>query len=139
MPNEVPNQPPLHVKKPIDFAGNQVVLRLGPKRYAVYAHIQPGTVAVHVGQPLMTGQVLAKLGNSGNTTAPHLHFVITDRPQFISSTSLPFVIDRYTLQGNVAPEDLIQALSSGQPIPVTGPSQPESRTHPLVLSVSDFR
>jgi Peptidase family M23 len=103
MPNEVPNLLPEHVKKPIDFAGNQVVLKLGPRRYAVYAHIQPGTVAVHVGQRVKTGQVLAKLGNSGNTTAPHLHLVITDRPQFISSTSLPFVIDRYTHRGDVTP------------------------------------
>ena len=138
MPNEVPNLPPEHVKKPIDFAGNQVVLKLGPRRYAVYAHIQPGTVAVHVGQRVKTGQVLAKLGNSGNTTAPHLHLVITDRPQFISSTSLPFVIDRYTHRGDVTPEDLVAALSAGQPIPITGPAREESRTHPLVLSVSDF-
>jgi murein DD-endopeptidase MepM/ murein hydrolase activator NlpD len=127
------------VKKPIDFSGNQVVLRLGPKRYAVYAHLQPGTVAVKVGQRVRTGRVLAKLGNSGNTTAPHLHLVITDRPQFISATSLPFVIDRYTLQGDVTPEDLIAALSSGQPIPVIGPPRPQSRTHPLVHSVSDYR
>jgi murein DD-endopeptidase MepM/ murein hydrolase activator NlpD len=139
MPDETPNQPPVHVKKPIDFAGNQVVLRLGRKRYAVYAHLEPGSVAVHVGQRVRTGQVLAKLGNSGNSTAPHLHFVITDRPQFISATSLPFVIDRYTLQGNVTPENLVAALTAGQPIPVNGPPQAQSRTHPLVLSVSDFR
>jgi len=138
MPDETPNQSPLHVKKPIDFAGNQVVLRLGSNRYAVYAHLEPGSVAVHVGQRVSTGQVLAKLGNSGNSTAPHLHFVITDRPQFISATSLPFVIDRYTLQGNITPENLVAALTAGQPIPVTGPPQARSRTHPLVLSVSDL-
>jgi hypothetical protein len=49
------------------------------------------------------------------------------------------VIDRYTLQGDVSSEDLIAALSSGQPIPVTGPPRPRSRTHPLVHSVSDYR
>jgi len=138
MPDEIPNQPPTHVKKPIDFAGNQVVLKLGAKRYAVYAHLQPGSVAVHVGQRLRRGQVLAKLGNSGNSTAPHLHFVITDRPQFISATSLPFVIDPYMHQGDVTPENLVAALSAGQPIPVTGPPRAGSRTHPLVLSVSDL-
>jgi murein DD-endopeptidase MepM/ murein hydrolase activator NlpD len=64
-----------------------------------------------------TGQVLAKLGSSGHSTAPHLQFVITDRPQFISATSLPFVIDRYTLQGNITVENLVAALSAGQPFP----------------------
>jgi hypothetical protein len=48
------------------------------------------------------------------------------------------VFDRYTHEGNVTGEDVIQALSSGQPIPVTGPPRPESRTHPLVNTVSDF-
>ena len=85
--------------------------------------------------------MIAKLGNSGNTTAPHLHLVITDRPEFISSSSLPFVIDRYTLQGNITPEDFEEAFSGPQvlPLPVTGPPQGQARTHPLYLSVSKFR
>lgn len=49
--------------------GNHVVLDLGGGRYAFYAHLRKGSVAVHPGDRVRRGQVLAKVGNTGNT--PH--------------------------------------------------------------------
>ncbi|HSU97457.1 MAG TPA: M23 family metallopeptidase, partial [Gemmatimonadaceae bacterium] len=54
--------------------GNHVILDLGGGVYAFYAHMQKDSVAVHVGDRVTRGQVLGKLGNTGNTSAPHLHF-----------------------------------------------------------------
>ncbi len=47
-------------------------------RYAAYLHMQTGSVRVKIGQRLRTGQIIGRLGNSGNTTGPHLHFGIQD-------------------------------------------------------------
>ena len=140
MPEEIPGPEPLHVKEPIDYAGNQVVLQIGPDRWAVYAHLQTGSASVRVGEQVTTGQVLARLGNSGNTEAPHLHFVLTDHPNFVIARSVPFVLDRYTLAGFVTPEAFDAAFAGPVPGPiaVSGSPQPQRHTHPLVLTVADF-
>ena len=62
----------MNVKQPLDFAGNQVVVRIQPGVFATYAHLQPGSIAVGVGEQVRTGQRLGRLGSSGNSTAPHL-------------------------------------------------------------------
>jgi murein DD-endopeptidase MepM/ murein hydrolase activator NlpD len=116
---------------PLDFAGNTVELRIGPGLYACYADMILGSVRVRIGQRVRVGQWIGLLGNSGNTTGPHLHFGIQSRPDCLSRSE-PFEIDRYTLQGTAAP--------TGPPgrIRVIGPSRRERRSLPLILSVATF-
>jgi hypothetical protein len=57
-----------------NLVGNYLVLDLGHGRFALYAHLQPGSLKVKLGDKVKAGQVLARLGNSGNSDAPHLHF-----------------------------------------------------------------
>jgi hypothetical protein len=135
MPEEIPGPEPLHVKEPIDYAGNQVVVQIRPDVWAVYAHLQTGSMNVRVGEQVTTGQVLARLGNSGNTNAPHLHFVLTDHPNFVIARSVPFVLNHYTLAGFVTPEAYRAEVL---PIPISGSPQRQRHTHPLVLTVADF-
>jgi hypothetical protein len=90
------------VRRPRDFAGNSVIERIGRGVYATYAHMQTGSVRVKVGQRLRTGEVIGLLGNSGNTTAPHLHFGIVHGADFFSN-SLPFAFKSFTVQGMAAP------------------------------------
>ncbi|MCA9566592.1 MAG: M23 family metallopeptidase [Myxococcales bacterium] len=54
-------------------AGNHVALRIGTGTHLVLAHLQPGSVAVAVGDEVEEGQVLGRCGNSGNTSEPHVH------------------------------------------------------------------
>jgi len=79
--------------------GNYVILDLGKGRYAFYAHVKPGTIRVKVGDKVKRGQVIGLLGNSGNSTEPHLHFHIADANAPLSSEGLPFVFDSFELQG----------------------------------------
>lgn len=83
----------------IEYAGNYVMLDIGGGRYACYAHCIPGSVKVRPGDRVRKGDVLASLGNSGNSTAPHLHFQICDGPDFFWSRGIPFVIEAYTKVG----------------------------------------
>jgi hypothetical protein len=142
MPEETPRQPPVAVQHAADYAGNHVVVQMQPEVWAIYAHLQPGSISVGVGERVTTGQRLGGLGNSGNTTDPHLHFQISDGPDALSSNSLPFVFDRYTLAGTVAPEAMVAAYtdpSAPREVPIEGPPHAQSGTHPLVLTVQDFR
>lgn len=59
-----------------NVAGNHIVLRCGGPESDTFiglAHLQPGSVAVRPGQKVFVGQPLARVGNSGRTTEPHLH------------------------------------------------------------------
>lgn len=128
--NHLPVAPTVHSAD--EFPGNHAVIKIGPRKYAVYAHLQPGSVRVKPGQRVRTGQVLGLLGNSGNSTAPHLHFSLQDGPHALASTSLPFVIDRFRLQGTAS-------LGPTPPqILVNGRPRRERATYPLTNTVVDF-
>ena len=81
------------------IAGNFVSLDLGKGRYAHYAHLQPGSIRVKVGDRVKPGQVLGLLGNSGNSDAPHLHFQITDGPSFLASEGMPYSLPSFVEEG----------------------------------------
>jgi murein DD-endopeptidase len=79
--------------------GNFVGIDIGGGKYALYAHVQPGSLRVKVGDRVKRGQVIALLGNSGNSTEPHVHFQIADGPSFLAAEGLPYAID-FEVLGN---------------------------------------
>ncbi|MFF4742753.1 M23 family metallopeptidase [Streptomyces sp. NPDC001268] len=70
--------------------GNRVVLDLGDGTWAVYAHLRRGSLAVREGERVSAGQLLARCGNSGNSTEPHLHFQLMDGPDPEAAHGIPF-------------------------------------------------
>ncbi|MCX5036247.1 M23 family metallopeptidase [Streptomyces coelicoflavus] len=54
--------------------GNAIVIKHGNGTYSQYAHLSK--VNVKIGQVVKTGQSIAKSGNTGNSSGPHLHFEI---------------------------------------------------------------
>ncbi len=94
-----------------NVVGNYLVLDLGHERFALYAHLQPGRLRVRVGDRVKAGQVLARLGNSGNSDAPHLHFHLMDANSPLGAEGLPYEIDGFTQLGVSAGPDM---LGSGQ-------------------------
>ena len=75
------------------IGGNHIVLDIGGGRYAFYAHLQPGSLKVKVGDRVTRGQVIGLVGNSGNSTEPHLHFHVSDGISPLGSEGLPYTID----------------------------------------------
>ena len=54
--------------------GNCVVIDHGNSEFSLLAHMQEGSVTVKVGDQVVAGQVIGKLGNSGSSFGPHLHY-----------------------------------------------------------------
>jgi hypothetical protein len=98
LPEQVPGKLPEGATIQM-LAGNHVVVDIGEGRYAFYAHMQPGSLRVKVGDKVVTGQVLGLLGNSGNTDAPHLHLHVMDGPSPLRSNGLPYVFTSFEGQG----------------------------------------
>lgn len=82
-------------------AGNYIMQDIGGGHYAFYAHLQPGSLRVTEGDHVTRGQVIALLGNTGNTTEAHLHFHVSDADDPLMSEGVPFVFDRFRTTGQV--------------------------------------
>jgi hypothetical protein len=58
--------------------GNQVVLRVAENEYLYLCHLKPGSLKVKKGDTVVAGQEIGRVGNSGNTSEPHLHIHLQD-------------------------------------------------------------
>jgi hypothetical protein len=118
--NDIPDNTPVGtLPQPVTLdnaAGNYVVQSLPGRRYALYAHFQPGTVRVAPGERVQPGQVLGLVGNSGNSDEAHLHFHVANRPTLFAANGRPYVFGPFRLDGHV------RNLESGSPTVV--PSAP---------------
>ena len=104
--NTLDDQPPGQLPDPKTITlenvdGNHVVLDIGHGVYAFYAHLEKGSIPLTEGQHVKRGDLLGKLGNTGNTSAPHLHFHLMDGPSPLASNGLPYVIDSFALTGQI--------------------------------------
>jgi hypothetical protein len=122
--------------------GNHVVLDLGGGVFAFYAHMRKGSVTVVPGQAVKRGQRLGKLGNTGNTSAPHLHFHLMEGPSVLGSNGIPYAIDSFALAGRPSPKDVPAASDTvlerswkGDLFPAASPRHGQ---FPLDLDVVDF-
>ncbi|RIX30699.1 M23 family metallopeptidase [Amnibacterium setariae] len=77
---------------PAGVLGNHVVLRLADGTHFVLAHLQAGSVGVRRGDRVAVGQVLARCGNTGSTTEPHLHCQRQDVASVFLATGLPWTV-----------------------------------------------
>ena len=78
--------------------GGHVVIRHADSEYSLLAHLRPGSVAVEPGDRVARGQQIGRCGHSGNSSEPHLHFQVQDRPDFTMATSLPVQFDDVTVE-----------------------------------------
>lgn len=81
-----------------NVAGNTVTLDLGGGQFALYAHLEPGSVRVKKGDRVKRGHALGRIGNSGDSREPHLHFEVMDNPDLLAGEGLPYLIDRYEIR-----------------------------------------
>jgi murein DD-endopeptidase len=80
-------------------AGNYVILDLGRGNFALYAHLQPRSIRLRVGQKVRRGQVLGLLGNSGKSEGPHLHFHVMNSNAVVEAEGVPYIFEAFEVQG----------------------------------------
>lgn len=76
---------------------NQLVIKHSENLYSFYAHFQEGSLTVEIGQMVKKGQMVGRVGNSGPSSGPHLHFHITKffDPTTEDRFSMPVVFSKY--------------------------------------------
>jgi murein DD-endopeptidase MepM/ murein hydrolase activator NlpD len=79
--------------------GNHVIIDIGGGHYAFYAHLQPGSIRVHRGDRVKRGQLIGLVGNSGNSTEPHLHFHVSDASSPLGSEGIPYAFESLEILG----------------------------------------
>ena len=81
--------------------GNYVMIKANGGQIVFLAHLKYGSTKVKNGQLVKSGDLIGKVGNSGNSTAPHLHINIFDQMDDpYSAKVLPFVFNEYQELGN---------------------------------------
>jgi len=120
--------------------GNFVSLDIGRNAFALYAHLQPGSIRVKTGARVRRGQVIGLVGNNGNSGAPHLHFQVSDGPFLHDSNGLPFVFDSFEILGSTTMGWTVGLEPKGS-APPDFDSMPirQQSTMPLSNSVIQFR
>jgi murein DD-endopeptidase len=102
----IPENDPTASKKAVSIdlqtaAGNYLIVDLGGGNFALYAHLQPRSFGVHLGDRVKQGEALALLGNSGNSDAPHLHFQIMNANSPLEADGRPYVFRAFTVEGTL--------------------------------------
>lgn len=96
--------------------GNFVVLETGGV-FVHYAHLQQGSVRVRPGQRVRRGEAIGRLGNSGNTTGPHLHLHVSDRVTFEASDGLPYLFRHVVVLGQSSAERALDPAGEAAHLP----------------------
>jgi len=129
--NTPPIEPPFTTFRAL--LGNYIVEALGHHRFALYAHLQTGSVRVRVGERVHRGQVLALVGNTGNSTEPHLHFHVTSGPWPLASDGVPYVFRSFRYDARLV------GLDTGNPTIVPAdPPRTRQRQLPLDNDIIAF-
>jgi Peptidase family M23 len=139
LPEQVPTKSPTGLILE-EYGGNHIVQDIGNGNYAFYAHLKTGSLKVKVGDQLTTGQVIAALGNTGNSEAPHLHFHVMSTPDPLRSDGLPFVIKSFRLDSRLASPDELDLLLQGKAARMQPgfTARDETEVSPLGLDVMSY-
>ena len=101
-------QGPKNIPTFISAYGNSILINHSNTYYTVYAHLAPDSIMVNVGQTVKRGQMIAKVGSTGNSYEFHLHF------QVESSLSKYTEYDQYSVSGHkvIDPTTLFTVIES---------------------------
>lgn len=101
-----------------DIRGNYIIIKHSKHEYSLIAHLLKDSICVKVGDKINQGQIVAKCGNSGNTSEPHIHFHVQSGKSFLFSAGLPihfkdieFLQTNITNSNFISNEDFVQNIN----------------------------
>lgn len=97
--NDIADNEPVGEMNAEEPLGNYVIIEHENDAYGFLAHLKQGSVQVEEGDEVKANDVLGLVGNSGNSSEPHIHFHVADAPDIHNSTSIRI---------NLADEELTQ-------------------------------
>lgn len=84
---------------PENATGNYVALDIGDNRIVFYEHLKRG-LAVRQGDRVRRGQLLGRVGATGQVGGTHLHFHVADTNSPLGAEGLPFAFDGFEQVGS---------------------------------------
>ena len=81
--------------------GNHVGIEVAAGEYLFIGHLRPGSVAVAGGDRVVAGQLLGRVGNSGNSSEPHVHLHLQDSTRPYFGEGIPFHFHGYRQAGRL--------------------------------------
>lgn len=79
------------------IAGNYIIIRYREDIYAAICHLQLNSIRVCVGDNVTKGKIIGKVGHSGNSFAPHLHFQLMDSSDIATANGVPCAFEEYEI------------------------------------------
>ncbi|HEY2107191.1 MAG TPA: M23 family metallopeptidase [Candidatus Binataceae bacterium] len=103
------------------IGGDYLIEDIGNGAFAFSAHLKTGTLKTYLGASVKRGQVLASLGNTGNSTEPHLHFHIISKPFPLAGRGIPYAFDHFSIvTGHLKQQEEISfVFGTGEPTAVS--------------------
>lgn len=74
-------------------AGNYIIIDHHNGEFSAYCHLKEGSLKVKTGDRVEKGRAIARVGNTGNSSAPHLHFQLMDSRDFLTANGLPVMFE----------------------------------------------
>ncbi|QYJ03429.1 M23 family metallopeptidase [Nocardioides panacisoli] len=143
--DELPDQAPGTLPDPSDITletvdGNHVILELAEGVYAFYAHLKEGSITLEEGDSVSAGDEIGRLGNSGNTSAPHLHLHVMTADSALAADSIPYTFDGFTHTGRISDRawNLTDGLEGPWTVETDGAGEEHTEQVPLGLDVVEF-
>ena len=84
--------------------GNAVAISHANGEFSYYAHLQQASLQVNEGELVRRGTLLGRVGNSGNSPGPHLHFHVMNGPNLFIDQGLPVLFSHFEAGGQYYPE-----------------------------------
>lgn len=73
--------------------GNYIIINHNNGEFSFYGHLSEGSIRVKVGDQVRQGEIIGKVGNTGHSTEPHLHFHLMDSKDFLGANGLPLMFE----------------------------------------------
>lgn len=86
--------------------GNAVAISHANGEFSYYAHLQQASIPVREGDMIRRGTLIGRVGNSGNSPGPHLHFHVMTGPNLFIDQGLPFRFSHFSAGGQFYEEPM---------------------------------